>query len=102
MICFLDIIPVRAGTGLSVRHIIYKWGFPTEHVLVAGDAGNDAEMLSGGTLGVVIGNYSKELEILRDRPRIYFAEAHHARGLIEGIHYYNFLDHITIPNDRSD
>ena len=57
-------------------------------------------MLKGRTLGVVVGNYSPELEKLRKLPRIYFAEATHARGIIEGIRYYNFFDHITIPNDR--
>ena len=25
---------------------------------------------------------------------------HHARGIIEGIHYYQFLTNIVIPNDR--
>ena len=32
-------------------------------------------MLKGRTLGVVVGNYSPELEKLRKLPRIYFAEA---------------------------
>lgn len=97
---FLDIIPSRAGSGLSIRHMAFKWGFPLEHIMIAGDSGNDEEMLAGNTLGVVVGNYSKELEKLRRYPRVYFADAHHARGIIEGVHYYNFLDKITIPNDK--
>jgi sucrose-phosphate synthase len=78
----------------------YKWGFPLENILIAGDSGNDEGMLSGSTLGVVVGNYSKELEKLRKYPRVYFAQAHHAAGILEGIRYYNFLDIITIPNDK--
>ncbi|MFP4069571.1 MAG: HAD-IIB family hydrolase [Opitutales bacterium] len=97
---FLDIIPSRAGSGISVRHMAFKWGFPLENILVAGDSGNDEEMLAGNTLGVVVGNYSKELDKLRKYPRVYFAEAPHAAGIIEGIHYYNFLETITIPNDK--
>ncbi len=97
---FLDLIPSRAGSGLSVRHMAFKWGFPLENILIAGDSGNDEEMLAGNTLGVVVGNYSKELEKLRKYPRVYFAQAHHAAGIIEGIHYYNFLDTITIPNEK--
>jgi sucrose-phosphate synthase len=97
---FLDIIPSRAGSGLSIRQMAYKWGFPLENILVAGDSGNDEGMLAGNTLGVVVGNYSTELEKLRRYPRVYFAEASHAAGIIEGIHYYNFLDKITIPNDK--
>ena len=57
-------------------------------------------MLLGKTLGVVVANYSSELEFLRKRPRIYFASAPHAAGVIEGINYYQFLDDIVIPNDR--
>jgi sucrose-phosphate synthase len=97
---YLDIIPVRGGSELSMRHLLWKWGFPAEHVLVAGDSGNDAGMLVGRTLGVVVGNYSPELERLRDHPRIYFAEGRHAAGVLEGINYYNFLGNIVIPNDR--
>ncbi|WP_145422463.1 HAD-IIB family hydrolase [Planctomycetes bacterium K23_9] len=97
---YLDVIPVRGGSDLSMRHLLWKWGFSPDNVLVAGDSGNDAGMLLGRTLGVVVGNYSPELERLRKRPRIYFAEASHARGIIEGIHYYQFLENIVIPNDR--
>lgn len=97
---YLDIIPARAGSGLSIRHMAYKWGFPLEHILVAGDSGNDEGMLAGSTLGVVVGNYSPELEKLRKYPRVYFAQAHHAAGIIEGVNYYNFFDHITIPNEK--
>ena len=97
---FLDIIPSRAGAGIGVRHMAFKWGFPLENILVAGDSGNDEEMLAGNTLGVVVGNYSRELEKLRKYPRVYFAEAYHAAGIMEGINYYNFLDTITIPNEK--
>jgi sucrose-phosphate synthase len=97
---YLDIIPVRGGSDLSMRHLLWKWGFSPENVLVAGDSGNDAGMLLGRTLGVVVGNYSRELERLRKCPRVYFASAPHARGILEGIHYYQFLDNIVIPNDR--
>lgn len=98
---FLDIIPTRAGSGVCIRHLGIKWGFPPERLLVAGDSGNDEGMLSGGTLGIVVGNYSKELQHLRNRPRIHFAEACHAWGILEGIRYYDFFGAIQIPNDHS-
>lgn len=97
---YLDIIPVRGGSDMAMRHLLWKWGFAPENVLVAGDSGNDAGMLLGRTLGVVVGNYSKELDRLRNHPRIYFAQAEHAAGIIEGIDYYQFLGNITIPNDK--
>lgn len=97
---YVDVIPVRGGSDLSIRHVLWKWGFAPEHVLVAGDSGNDAGMLLGRTLGVVVANHSQELNRLKDRPRIYFAQASHAAGILEGIAYYNFMDKIVIPNDR--
>lgn len=96
---FLDVIPARAGSGICIRHLSFKLGFPPERVLVAGDSGNDEEMLRGTTLGVVVGNASEELLKLRGRPRIYFAEGNHARGVMEGIQYYDFFGSIQIPND---
>ncbi len=95
---YLDFLPVRASKGLAVRHLCMRWDIPCESILVAGDSGNDEEMLLGNTLGVVVGNYSKELEKLRNSPRIYFAKEHFARGIIEGMHHYNFLEKIKIPS----
>lgn len=97
---FLDILPIRGGSDLSIRHLAYRWGFAPEQLLVAGDSGNDEGMLKGRTLGVVVGNYSPELEKLRKLPRIYFAKGRHARGILEGVEYYNFLGHVRIPNDH--
>ena len=97
---YLDIIPVRGGSDFSLRHLLFKWGFAPEQLLVAGDSGNDEGMIKGRTLGVVVGNYSPEMEKLRQLPRVYFANGHHARGILEGIEYYNFLEQIQIPNDR--
>jgi sucrose-phosphate synthase len=99
---YLDIIPVRGGADLSMRHLLYKWGFEPAKVLVAGDSGNDEGMLLGRTLGVVVANYSPELERLRQSPRIYFAPSPHARGILEGIDYYQFLGDIVIPNDNAE
>ncbi|HEY5603773.1 MAG TPA: HAD-IIB family hydrolase [Gammaproteobacteria bacterium] len=96
---FLDLMPMRATKGLAVRYIGLKWGILPERILVAGDSGNDEEMLKGNTLGVVVGNYSKELAKLKDRDLIYFAQQPFARGIIEGIHYYGFLDDLFPPAD---
>lgn len=94
----LEVIPVRASPGLAIRFICYKWNLEPERLLVAGDSGNDADMLSGDTLGVVVGNHTKELERLRGHPRIHFAEGTHAWGIIEGIRHYDFLGRIRVPD----
>ncbi len=91
----LDILPVRASKGLAIRFLALKLGLQPEDILVAGDSGNDEEMLRGNMLGVVVGNYSNELEHLHSKPRIYFAGNFYANGIIEGINHYKFLEFET-------
>ncbi len=94
---YLDLLPIRASKGLALRYFTTKWDMPIERCLVAGNSGNDIEMLTGNTLAVVVGNYDPELEQLRDHPRVYFAEGCHARGIIEGIQHYDFFGRIRLP-----
>jgi len=98
---FLDVIPIRASPGQAIRFLGFKWNLPPERFLVAGDSGNDEEMLRGNTLGVVVGNFSPELRVLKDAPRVYFAEGCHADGLLEGIRHYSFFDAIRVPEEES-
>jgi sucrose-phosphate synthase len=97
---FLDVLPIRASKGMALRYFCLNWGVPPERCLVAGDSGNDEDMLSGQTLAAVVGNRTPELDALRGRPRIYFADAHHARGVIEAIDHYDFMGTIRAPNDE--
>jgi sucrose-phosphate synthase len=92
---FLDILPFRASKGKAIRYLGYKWGIPLSHVMVSGDSGNDAEMLRGDLAGVVVGNYSCELESFRGNRKVYFAEASCAGGILEGIEHYNFRNKIS-------
>ena len=87
---FLDVLPVRASKGLAVRFLALRLGLPLESFLVAGDSGNDLEMLVGDTMAVVVGNHKPELEELRGRDRVYFASASFAGGILEGIGHYRF------------
>ncbi|MGD8319344.1 MAG: HAD-IIB family hydrolase [Gemmatimonadota bacterium] len=96
----LDVVPVRASPGLAIRFFCFKWNVPPERVLVAGDSGNDKDMLSGETLGVVVGNHTSELDELREHPRVYFAEGEHAWGVVEGLDHYDFLGQIRIPEEE--
>ncbi|QSA97481.1 HAD-IIB family hydrolase [Methylococcus sp. EFPC2] len=89
---FLDVLPLRASKGHAVRYLAYKFGLPLERFLVAGDSGNDVEMMVGDTLGVIVSNYSGELEHLREQHRVYFAPFPYALGILAGIHHYRFAD----------
>lgn len=89
---YLDLLPIRASKGRALRYIAMKWGISTDMIMAAGDSGNDVCMLTGDTLGVVVGNHSVELRKLRGKPRIYFAEGHHAYGIMEGLDHFHFLE----------
>jgi len=87
---FLDLLPIRASKGHAIRYLSYKWGLPLASFLVSGDSGNDIEMLVGDTMAVVVGNYSEDLTHLKGVPRIYFAQAQYAHGILEGMQHYKF------------
>lgn len=87
---YLDVLPIRASKGHAIRYLAYRWGLPLENFLVAGDSGNDEEMLMGDTLGVVVGNHSAELDPLKGIEQIYFAHDACALGVLEGIRHYDF------------
>jgi sucrose-phosphate synthase len=87
---YLDLLPLRASKGDAVRYCAIKWGFSFERILVAGDSGNDEQMLIGNTLAVVVGNHSPELRKLQGLPQIYFATGHYAQGILEAIAHYQF------------
>lgn len=100
---YLDLLPVRASKGLAIRYLMVKWGLSPDRLLVAGDSGNDSEMLRGETLGVVVGNYSPELEELADEPRIYFADGEYANGVLEGADHYDFFGEVhSCDGDEDD
>ncbi|MDX1631361.1 MAG: HAD-IIB family hydrolase [Thermoanaerobaculia bacterium] len=88
---FLDLLPQRASKGQAIAFLASRWGFPPSKVLVAGDSGNDADMLTGEVLGTVVGNYSPELEALHRTDTLYFATAPYAGGILEGIDHFEFL-----------
>ncbi|MFA3782180.1 HAD-IIB family hydrolase [Melioribacteraceae bacterium 4301-Me] len=88
----LDILPARASKGRAVRYLSYRWNIPYESILVAGDSGNDEDMLRGELLGVVVANHAPELLKLKGRRKIFFSDKSYAAGIIDGIKYYNFLD----------
>ncbi|MFO7937321.1 MAG: HAD-IIB family hydrolase [Kiritimatiellia bacterium] len=91
---FLDILPHRASKGKAIRYICYKWNLPLYNIMVAGDSGNDIEMLLGDPAGVVVGNYSHELEKYRGKRKVFFADSECAGGILEGIEHYNLIDRL--------
>jgi len=85
---YLDILPFRAGKGNAVRYLSYKWKVPLEQFITAGNSGNDKDMLNGKTKGIVVANYSSEMEELRNNRFVYFTRNPLAKGVMEGISFH--------------
>jgi sucrose-phosphate synthase len=89
---FVDILPHRASKGKAIRYLSQKWGIPLEQIATAGDSGNDHDMLTGRTAGIVVGNHDAELGGLRESShRVFFAQGHCANGILEGLRHYGLL-----------
>ena len=95
---YLDILPKRASKGKAIRYLSYKWEIPIGNFLVCGDSGNDEEMLRGDPLGIIVGNFSHELNALKNTRNIFFAKAPCAGGIMEGLAHYKFADNSAIPS----
>ncbi|HET7000686.1 MAG TPA: HAD family hydrolase, partial [Puia sp.] len=89
---YLDLLPFRASKGSAVRYLSYKWKVPLERFITAGNSGNDEDMLKAKTNGIVVSNYSPELEDLRKNKSIYFTKNPLAKGVLEGIRHHLELD----------
>jgi len=85
---FLDILPFRASKGSAVRYLSYKWNQPLEKIITAGNGGNDKDMLNGKAKGIVVSNYSPELEELKKNKSVYFSPFPIAKGVLDGIEHY--------------
>ena len=88
---FLDILPHRASKGKAINYIRYKYEFPSTNIMVSGDSGNDEDMLKGKNNGLVVGNHSDELSVLKGKPRIFFSQHEYAAGIIDGLVHYGFF-----------
>lgn len=85
---YLDFLPIRASKGNAVRYLSYKWKVPMDHIITAGNSGNDIDMLKGRMKGIVVGNYSAEMEDLKKQKLVYFAQRNLSGGVLEGLKYY--------------
>lgn len=88
---YMDLLPYRASKGNAVRYLSYKWKMPMEQIVTAGNSGNDIDMLKGKCKGIVVANYSPEMEGLRRHKHILFAPSPLAVGVLEGLQHYTGL-----------
>ncbi|MFC7371148.1 HAD-IIB family hydrolase [Fictibacillus iocasae] len=88
----VDILPLQAGKGKALSYLIQKKKWQDANVLIAGDSGNDLDMLLLPYPAVIVGNCQEELKNVSG-DLIYRAKGHCAAGILEGWkHYFSRTD----------
>lgn len=94
---YIDILPPRASKGTAVEFVRQRLGLGTQQVYVAGDSGNDIEMLRLHPNGIVVGNYCDRLFGRPELEHCHFAPRRYARGILDGIAYFRSLNSAKTP-----
>ncbi|KAB0682630.1 HAD-IIB family hydrolase [Aureimonas leprariae] len=94
---YLDILPVSASKGTAVDYVRHLLGLPESAVFVAGDSGNDIEMLRTARQAIIVGNFSDDLASHPELTHSYVARQTHARGIIEGVDHFRRMAAATSP-----
>lgn len=90
---FLDVVPARGGKGAALAWLCRRLQIRLEHVLVAGDTGNDVGMfLLPGVKGIVVQNALPELMNELARLPVFVATSAMADGVLEGLRHFGVLD----------
>jgi HAD superfamily hydrolase (TIGR01484 family) len=95
----LDVLPAEIAKDYAVRYLHDRSGVDEDHLVYAGDSGNDRAAMLTGFRVIVVGNADEELK--KDlgiesvaqgiAERIYFAEHPYARGVLEGLRHFGAL-----------
>ena len=85
---YLDILPAAASKGTAVDYVRRHYHLAIGDVFVAGDSGNDIEMLQTVPQAIIVANFSDGLASLPQLAHSFVATKSHARGIIEGMSYF--------------
>jgi hypothetical protein len=91
----LDILPRKGNKGAAVAFLQKKLGMVGDRTVVCGDSGNDLSMFQqANAKGIIVGNAKPELRnwhLPQTTTDTYLAQRPYAGGILEGLHYFNFL-----------
>lgn len=85
----LDILPADSGKGSALEYILDKFNAYEAKMLIAGDSGNDKEMLTLGFPSVIVGNAQPELLESPESPMIFRASKVCAGGIQEAWNHFH-------------
>jgi sucrose-6F-phosphate phosphohydrolase len=84
----VDILPSHVNKGAALKYILEKYAPEHPNILIAGDSGNDVDMMKLGLPSVIVGNCQDELKRFSYLPNVYLASESFASGIQEGWSYF--------------
>lgn len=88
---YLDVLPRKAGKRNAVEYLRRLVGIRRSRVMVAGDSGNDLDMLSDPDFrAVAVGNAEAELDSFGSGSADHRSVLPHAAGVLEGAEVFGF------------
>jgi sucrose-phosphate synthase len=85
----IDVLPLGAGKGNALEYALDRYALEGVQMLIAGDSGNDREMLSLGHPSVIVGNAQPELLEMEPHENLFRANENCAGGIHEAwLHFY--------------
>jgi hydroxymethylpyrimidine pyrophosphatase-like HAD family hydrolase len=88
---YIDVLPVTMGKGQAVLFLQWALGLDQQHVVVAGDTGNDVPMFETGLQGVVPSNALDELRRVAIQPWHYQSPLPAAQGVLDGLYHFGLI-----------
>lgn len=85
---YVDILPIVASKGLAVEHVRERMNIALDALYVAGDSGNDLDMLRSVPCSIVVANHRDGVLDAPGMSHAYSASATHALGIIEGVKHF--------------
>ncbi len=89
---YIDVLPVTMGKGQAALFLQQALGFDRQHVVVAGDTGNDSPMFETGLPGIVPANALDELKRVAVQPWHYHSPLPAGRGVLDGLQHFGLID----------
>lgn len=88
----LDVLPRGATKGAALHWLCARRGVPLEHVLVAGDSGNDISMFTLPQVrGIIVSNALPELRDRARGPGAFRSPRPAAAGVLDGLAHFGVL-----------
>ncbi|WP_088006148.1 HAD-IIB family hydrolase [Indiicoccus explosivorum] len=84
----VDVLPAAAGKGRALSYVFDKFGVRDARILIAGDSGNDRDMLELGHPAVIVGNAHPELRRTEALPHVFRASRRCAGGIREAWEHF--------------